>query len=507
MHWGHPNRDKVALFLGDIMLILLCAVAGWKPQQRAGDMTHELVSLLVLLPAYVAAIYVFDLYSQARLNGLGTFLRAILAVGLGSGFCYVFFHLFQWQNACYRSIELSNFILPATTYAWRRCYFYNFRRFRPADKLLLVGSAKDAEILRGAVGQDNPRYHLFGMLNLGLGRPKGLEKAEASRSLTGWLGGAPRAYAYAFSSAGSEASLDHDPALPMPRVEAASKSARSVRNLGPATSETLLQVVAGSGVDVVVVRSDSMTSELAGVLTQLRFNGIQVYSLLEFCMRASEQLPLEILNEFWLCVAGGFDLLQARFFRRLKRLTDIVLSCAGLLLAWPLMLVAALAVRIDSPGPVLFRQLRVGWMGRPFEVLKFRSMWTYAEKEGRPQWAAVNDPRVTTVGKILRKLHLDELPQMINVLRGEMSFVGPRPERPEFVELLSESIKFYPLRHYVLPGITGWAQVNYPYGCSLEDTRRKLQYDLYYICNASPLLDLRTLLRTARVVLFRQGSR
>ena len=224
-------------------------------------------------------------------------------------------------------------------------------------------------------------------------------------------------------------------------------------------------------------------------------------------MRASEELPLEILNESWLCVADGFDLSQARFFRRLKRLTDIFLAGAGLLVDWPFMWVAALAIRIDSEGPILFRQPRVGWMGRPFELLKFRSMRTGAEKEGGPQWAALDDPRVTAVGKILRKLHFDELPQMINILRGEMSFVGPRPERPEFVGLLNGSINFYQLRHYVLPGITGWAQVNYPYGASLEDTRRKLQYDLYYICNASPLLDLRTLLRTARVVLFRQGSR
>jgi lipopolysaccharide/colanic/teichoic acid biosynthesis glycosyltransferase len=130
-----------------------------------------------------------------------------------------------------------------------------------------------------------------------------------------------------------------------------------------------------------------------------------------------------------------------------------------------------------------------------------------AEKDGRPQWAALNDPRVTRVGRILRKIHFDELPQMINIFRGQMSFVGPRPERTEFVELLNESINFYHLRHYVLPGITGWAQVNYPYGASLEDARRKLQYDLYYVCNASPLLDLRTMLRTARVVLFQRGSR
>jgi len=146
-------------------------------------------------------------------------------------------------------------------------------------------------------------------------------------------------------------------------------------------------------------------------------------------------------------------------------------------------------------------------MGRPFELLKFRSMRADAEKDGKARWAAADDPRVTSVGKILRKTHLDELPQMINVLRGQMSFVGPRPERPEFVGMLNESISFYHLQHYVLPGITGWAQVNYPYGASLEDSRRKLQYDLYYVCKASPLLDLRTMLRTVRVVLFRQGSR
>jgi exopolysaccharide biosynthesis polyprenyl glycosylphosphotransferase len=257
----------------------------------------------------------------------------------------------------------------------------------------------------------------------------------------------------------------------------------------------------------VVVRSDAMTFELAGVLTRLRFSGIQVYSLLDFCMRASEELPLEILNEFWLAVADGFDLLQARFFRRVKRLADVLLASAGLLLALPFMMLAAIAIRLDSPGPVLFRQRRTGWRGQPFELLKFRSMEVGAEKDGRPQWAALNDPRVTRVGRILRKIHFDELPQMINIFRGQMSFVGPRPERTEFVELLNESINFYHLRHYVLPGITGWAQVNYPYGASLEDARRKLQYDLYYVCNASPLLDLRTMLRTARVVLFQRGSR
>ena len=333
------------------------------------------------------------------------------------------------------------------------------------------------------------------------------QNGVGSEFLPGWSSDSLRARATASLSAKPIVALAREPASAVAVEEAACENEQGIRHFGRATPDNLLRVVAAEGVQGIVVRSDSMTSDLAGVLTRLRFNGIQVHSLLDFCMRASEQLPLELLSEFWLCVADGFDLLQARFFRRIKRLADIFLAGVGLLMAWPFMLVAAMAIRIDSPGPILFRQRRVGWMGHPFELLKFRSMRMEAEKAGGAQWAAVDDPRVTTVGKICRKLHFDELPQMINILRGEMSFVGPRPERPEFVGLLNESVNFYNLRHYVLPGITGWAQVNYPYGSSLEDARRKLQYDLYYICNASPLLDLRTFLRTVRVVLFRQGSR
>jgi lipopolysaccharide/colanic/teichoic acid biosynthesis glycosyltransferase len=224
-------------------------------------------------------------------------------------------------------------------------------------------------------------------------------------------------------------------------------------------------------------------------------------------MKLSEELPLEFLNDAWLSFARGFDLLQNRLLRKAKRLADFLLATVGLMLSLPIALVTAIAIMLDSPGPVLLRQRRVGWMDQTFELLKFRSMRQDAEVCGTPQWASVDDPRVTRVGKIIRRLHVDEIPQMINVLRGEMSFVGPRPERPEFVKELRKSIPFYHLRNYVPPGITGWAQVKYPYGASVPDAKRKLQFDLYYICNSSPLMDLRILLRTARVILFRQGSR
>ena len=191
---------------------------------------------------------------------------------------------------------------------------------------------------------------------------------------------------------------------------------------------------------------------------------------------------------------------------RWRRAADIVLALVVLVLAFPAMALSALLVRVDSPGPVLYRQERVGLHGRPFTLLKFRSMRTDAE-HGVPVWAAERDPRVTRVGAVLRRFRLDETPQLFNVLRGDMAMVGPRPERPHFVEQLAQAIPSYAERHRVKPGLTGWAQVNYPYGASVEDARVKLMYDLYYLENRCPALDARILLATVRVVVSQAGAR
>jgi exopolysaccharide biosynthesis polyprenyl glycosylphosphotransferase len=191
----------------------------------------------------------------------------------------------------------------------------------------------------------------------------------------------------------------------------------------------------------------------------------------------------------------------------IKRLTDLLIACSLIALTLPLMLIVALAIKCDSPGPVFYRQERVGLSGRRFALLKFRSMRQDAEADGRPVWAAALDDRITWIGGFMRGTRIDELPQLFNVLRGDMSLVGPRPERPYFVDELSKIIPSYDDRHTVLPGITGWAQVNYPYGASVEDARQKLAYDLYYIANRSILLDLRILCATVGVVIFRKGAR
>jgi lipopolysaccharide/colanic/teichoic acid biosynthesis glycosyltransferase len=197
---------------------------------------------------------------------------------------------------------------------------------------------------------------------------------------------------------------------------------------------------------------------------------------------------------------------RGRLDAAVQRAADIVLSLTLLVFTLPLMLLTAVLIRLDSPGPVLYRQERVGLHGRPFTLLKFRSMRTDAEARG-PVWAAQSDPRVTRVGAFIRLVRIDELPQLLNVLRGQMSFIGPRPERPHFVAQLEQALPFYRDRALVKPGLTGWAQVNYPYGASVEDARAKLSYDLYYVKHRSLLLDLLILVATVRVVLFQRGAR
>jgi exopolysaccharide biosynthesis polyprenyl glycosylphosphotransferase len=201
------------------------------------------------------------------------------------------------------------------------------------------------------------------------------------------------------------------------------------------------------------------------------------------------------------------DLSKPRFDDRVKRTSDLVIAFALILLTLPVMIIAALAIKYDSAGPVLYRQQRVGHRGQRFMLLKFRSMVEDAERDGRPVWAAHGDPRVTRVGRFIRLVRIDELPQLLNVLWGDMSMVGPRPERPYFVDQLSKSIPRFVERHMVKPGITGWAQVNYPYGASIEDARNKLVYDLDYIEKRCVRLDFRILFSTIRVVLLQQGAR
>lgn len=239
-------------------------------------------------------------------------------------------------------------------------------------------------------------------------------------------------------------------------------------------------------------------------LLACRIRGVSVLDLAGFCEKTKWEVPIDSLKGSWLVYGEGF--IQGSVRRFIKRLFDIVCSLVLLVLLAPVMLLTVAAIRFDSPGPVIYRQERVGAGGRRFMCLKFRSMCTNAEGDGVARWATQSDPRITRVGTFIRKSRIDELPQLFSVLRGEMSLVGPRPERPSFVDYLRKSIPFYELRHSVKPGITGWAQVRYHYGASLEDARRKHQFDLYYVKNNSLFLDILILIETVSVVLFHEGQ-
>jgi sugar transferase (PEP-CTERM system associated) len=243
----------------------------------------------------------------------------------------------------------------------------------------------------------------------------------------------------------------------------------------------------------------------ADQLLECKLAGIEILDLPSFFERETGQIHIDSLNPSWMIFSDGFNRGSVKDVS--KRLFDVAVSSLLLLLTLPFFLITALLIWLESGGPIFYRQERVGAYGRVFDVLKFRSMQQDAERDGVPQWAQKQDSRVTRVGKVIRLLRIDELPQIFNVLKGEMSFVGPRPERPFFVKDLSQKISYYPSRHTVKPGITGWAQIRYPYGSTVEDALQKLQYDLYYIKNHSLFLDLIILFQTAQVILFGKGAR
>ena len=257
--------------------------------------------------------------------------------------------------------------------------------------------------------------------------------------------------------------------------------------------------------EIVVAIDDRRGGMPVKALLECKLQGVMVTDFATFWERENGKMDLDTLYPSWLIFSDGFvgGWVQAT----VKRGFDVVASLLLLLFSLPVLVFTAIAIKLESRGPVFYRQERVGLNGRTFMLLKFRSMRTDAEKDGVPRWAAVNDSRVTRVGSFIRQTRIDEIPQIFNVLKGEMSFIGPRPERPFFVDELRQVIPYYFERHRVKPGISGWAQLNYPYGASVEDAKEKFQYDLYYIKNYSLFLDLIVLIQTARVVLWPEGVR
>ena len=257
-------------------------------------------------------------------------------------------------------------------------------------------------------------------------------------------------------------------------------------------------------IDEIVVTGSKDHDGSVWDLLECRTSGVKVIDFLTFWERETGRIDLDAIEPNWLVYSGGF---RTSLLRRVaQRSLDVLVSILGLVATCLLMPIVAILIKLDSPGPILYRQERVGKNGQIFQILKFRSMQADAEQD-KPRWAEHRDPRVTRIGGLLRRTRIDEVPQLLNVLKGDMSFVGPRPERPPFVAAFERQIPFYNVRHSVRPGITGWAQINYEYAASLADTKRKLEYDLFYVKNHSVFLDLAIMLQTLRIILWQQGAR
>jgi exopolysaccharide biosynthesis polyprenyl glycosylphosphotransferase len=269
--------------------------------------------------------------------------------------------------------------------------------------------------------------------------------------------------------------------------------------------EPLLEVARRARAEAVVLATEpTVESTTAEALARCRYAGVRVYGAAQFCERILRRIPVHVLQGVEFATADELTVGVVR--RGVKRVFDVGVAGLLLVLAAPLMAGLALVIRLDSPGPVFYRQERVGALGRRYLLWKFRSMRLDAEASGAA-WARKKDERITRVGRFIRMTRIDEIPQVFNVLRGEMSFVGPRPERPIFIEIISRDVPYYALREGVKPGITGWAQIRYPYGASVEDARNKLEFDLYYVKNGTLFLDLAILFHTVRHVLLGRGAR
>lgn len=364
-------------------------------------------------------------------------------------------------------------------YLWRIVFHWALRRGNFNDRVLVLGTGDSArDLVREIVGRGNSGQEVVGVV--------GLANVESRRT--------DRRGSY-------QAAPDDSPPAEVRLFEV-----DDTAELVPIeSSERLPELVRRLRVDsVAVALADSRGTLPVRELLAIRLAGVAIEESQALFERVTGKIPIGAMRPSYLIFNKGFATDPAADFG--KRLLDIFLALLVFTFTWPMMILTAIAVRMDSPGPVLFRQERSGHHGRPFTLLKFRSMTADAEAKSGPVWAQKGDPRITRVGQFIRKTRLDELPQVFNVLLGDMSMVGPRPERPHFVETLAKEIPYFNQRHVVKPGLTGWAQINYPYGNTVEDSKNKLQFDLFYIKHQSFLFDLSILFSTIKTVVLRRGT-
>ncbi len=452
-HVYYPVRT-VVLFAGEALIVCASFVLATLilfGQDSVLVLNYEggFVKILGITAVALLCSHYFDLYEPQRLSARGEIYARLLVVLGVLSFLLAGVEYFIPEVRLQNGISLLGLmILTLALVGWRLGYTWLVRRPFLRERVYVLGGGERANQLVEALRN----------------------QAELGMDVVGWAG-----------AIGASPSKD-------------------------ALSEMLLTARQNTPIDrVILAMRDRRNTMPVRELLDLRLQGVKIEDATSVLEKVSGKIEIDELNPSWLIFSDGFRLNTTFLF--VRRVLSIFVAIGVGLVFLPLLPLIWLAIKLDSPGPVLYGQKRVGLHGKVFTCWKFRSMRQDAEASTGATWAGDDDPRVTRVGKLLRKLRLDEIPQLWNVLRGDMGFVGPRPERPEFVDWLTREIPYYQLRHIVPPGLTGWAQVSYSYGASLEDSKEKLRYDLYYIKHIAPMLDLLIVFNTIKIVLLGRGSR
>lgn len=450
-----PTKQLIVL-IGDIALIIMSLYLA--PVLRFGVLLDPSMvfgaSDIGAIIIYVLILYIFDFYNLDEKPGKASFvLQFLLAVIIANLIIASLFYLFHLRPYSTVILIISGLASLVSLVLWRFVFISLFVYAAPKTVLILGA---------GAAGKS-----LCNLL-----------KSRHDLKIAGFV--------------------DDDPDKQNLAID-------SYNVIGKTAD--LMKTIKEYNIDLIVVAVTTKRSvAFFQKLVEAKFSGVDVYEMPTFFEEFFGTIPVLHTTNMWLGFADISGVKRNIYNTKLKKIFDKSMAVIGIIIAFPFMLLTVILIKLESRGPVFYFQTRVGWGERTFGLIKFRSMKINAEANGAV-WAQENDPRVTYVGKVIRLLRIDELPQLWNVLKGEMSFVGPRPERPEFVENLKKEIPFYSLRHAIKPGITGWAQVNYPYGATVKDALAKLEYDLYYIKNVILPLDLIIIARTVRTVLFGKGAR
>ena len=450
------NKLALLLAVGDFLLVILAYYSGvllrigGLPSACPGISTL-LVQIAVLGGTLILSSSIFELYSHHRsLSRISIVTRIVFSLGLAFIFLAAIFYMFPKIVLGRGVLFIAMAMFGLCQYLWHSYSSFIFRIPGLNQRCMVVGVGDLARDIGEAIEEEDNNYCLVGYI-----QPQG-----------------------------AEIKIDVDKIIGM--VESLPESAVHER------------------VGKIVVALNERRGVLPfQELLSCRFSGIEVVDAVTFYEEATGKLKIQDINPDWFIYSTGFGF--GDIIRFCKRSLDLFFALIGIILTLPILPLIALAIKLESPGEVLFSQVRVGENGQDFKIYKFRSMRQDAEATSGAVWAGEDDPRITRVGNFLRKTRLDEIPQLFNVFMGNMAFVGPRPERPEFIANLEKEIPYYSKRHALKPGVTGWAQVCYPYGASVEDSMMKLKYDLYYVKNFSIFLDLKIMLKTVKVVLFGKG--